>query len=145
MLWIKHQIFVIWKNRCFLPFLGKQSQKPFGKKWSCQLQKSPQKNKKFKICHISCSLVYPLQFLYNICVFVSQISTSHYFISIWLIYMIFMRDREGVLFDVEKKRVKWVQKGWNLKFYKKVKILKKSSFFQSLPFVYPFYPLCIFL
>ena len=67
-------------------------------------------------------------YVQNLSFLVTQISTSHKLFSIWPIYMIFMGDTDKVcnFLTPTKKRVK---KGWNLKFCKKVKILKQPLFF----------------
>ena len=47
-------------------------------------------------------------YVQNLSFFVTQISTSHNFFSIWSIYMVFMGDREGVwnFLTPYKKKVK---------------------------------------
>ena len=67
-------------------------------------------------------------YVQNLSFLVTQISTSHNFFSIWPIYMIFMGDIDKVcnFLTPTQKRVKRVKKGLNLKFSKKLKILKKS-------------------
>ena len=52
-------------------------------------------------------------YVQNLSFLVTQISTSHNFFAIWLIYMIFMGDREQVwdFVTLTKKRVKRVKKG----------------------------------
>ena len=89
----------------------------------------------FCFSNISCTLVYPLRFMVqNLSFLVIQMLTSHNFFSIWLIYRIFMGDREEMwnFLTPTKKKGKKGKKGLNFKFSKKVKILKKIIIFLKV-------------
>ena len=93
-----------------------------------------------RICVVGESFLYITQsslpisiYVQNLSFLVTQILTFNHFFCFWHIYMIFMGDREKVWYFMIPRK-----KGWNLKFSKKVKILKKSSFFKK-------FTLCVFL
>ena len=90
--------------------------------------------------YISCSRLYRLLCVYKICRFLwLKFEFPITFFSIGPIYMIFMKDIEGIwnFQTPTKKRLKRVKKGQNLKFCKNVKILNKTLFFLKFTLCVP--------